>query len=1435
MSSKLKPRRNRAGVGALRPVDTGRAKPARAARRPIADAPMLVVGIGASAGGLEALKGFFGAVPPKTGLTFVIVTHLDPTHDSLLPELLAKATPLRVEHAQDRQPLEPDHVYVMPPNRTLTLDQGLMRVKEVADRQGLRGVIDHFFRSLADDQHHRAIAIVLSGTGTEGTLGLRAVKAEGGMAMAQAPDTASQSGMPSSAIATGLVDFVLPPDQMPKTLIEYVRTAYVHREAPAATADATRLTDLHSILAVLRARTEHDFRGYRTGTVRRRIEHRMELNQIDTVREYADLLRAQPAEVDRLFKDLLIGVTSFFRDPAAFEELATAVLAALVKEKDPDTIRIWVPGCATGEEAYSIAIVAAEQIAAAQASCRVQVFATDVDEHALEIGRAGVYPASIALDMSPQRLTRFFTPSDHHCTIVKSIRESVAFAVQNVIDDPPFSRLDLVSCRNLLIYLEPPVQEKLMAVFHFALNPGGYLFLGNAESIGPLEASFAPVSKRGRIFRRLATAKRASLDYPLPHATPAATNPVRAQVPPDPTVAALATHGLLEHFAPAAVVVRRNGQIVHFYGAMDRFIKLPTGEATLDVLTLARDPLKPTLRVAFHDAVRRSRLAVVETPITKRDRHRAALRITVRPLDSPVGAERLWLMIFEELPSAAEPSAPHVKGQTQTLVRRLEAELSATKKEQQQLVAQLESSNEEQKATNEEVLSMNEELQSTNEELVTSKEELQSLNEELSTLNTQLQEKVQDVIAANDDLANLLASTDIATVFVDKEFHVKRFTTAASQLLNLRPSDVGRPITHLATNLVNVDLSREAHAVLGNLAPIEKAVDAQDGSHYILRVLPYRSEGHIVQGVVLTLSNVTMLKEAEEALVAANEQVSADLRRMSRLHEVATLLAGPGDLRSLLGEIVRAAIEITSADMGNIQLVNETGGLTIGAQEGFRQAFSGFIDSVQADSASAWGAALERHERVIVEDVAQSPMFRDSPSLNILLAAGVRAVQSTPLVGLSGELVGMLSTHSRTATHFAHADLRWLDLLARQAADVIERRHFEDVRTKATDELDRRVKDRTKWLTLMHDVSQAIDEAPNWNEALHLVMRRICEAEDWQLGYVYIPAADAPNQLIAAVGYSAGERFVAFHTASQEQRCVRGQSLPGRVFDDGHHVWINDRETLLKLLPLRAEAAARSGLRAAVALPVRIGNDTLAVVELCSDRPHPESEELVRLMRDVNMQVGRVIERERIMLQVGEMIWGEQQDLVHTLHDALGQQLTGLGMLAASLNQRLKASDQEAAQTAQKIASTAQDALEHVRRLSRGLFPADVDGVGFLETLRQLATTTESLHKVLCSVECDTLIAIPNSRVATQLYRIAQEAVTNALRHAEAKHIAIRLRAKAGTTTLMVLDDGVGIHHRVPNEDGIGLRIMRHRATSIGAVFSVGSRAEGGTVVTCTF
>jgi two-component system CheB/CheR fusion protein len=680
-----------------------------------------VVGIGASAGGLEALKAFFGAMPPKTGLVFVVVVHLDPTHESLMPELLSHVTGLAVEQARDRQPLEVDHVYVIPPNRTLTIDQGLLRVREVADRRSLRGAIDHFFRSLAEAEGDRAVAIVLSGTGTEGTLGARAVKAEAGLVMAQAPDTAAQPGMPTSVIATGLVDVVLAPDKLPQALLAYIRNTGTRHAHPAAP-EAPPLEGLPAVLAVLRARTKYDFRGYKRGTLQRRIERRMGLQQIDNVARYLAFLRTHPAEVDLLFKDLFIGVTSFFRDAPAFEELAQKVLAALVRDRDQDVpIRIWVPGCSTGEEAYSIAILLAEQMADSQSACRVQIFATDVDDDALEVARAGTYPESIALDVTPQRLQRFFTREDHRYTIAKSIRESIVFAVQNVTRDPPFSKLDLVSCRNLLIYLEPEMQERLLSLFHFALNAGGYLFLGSAEGIGPLEELFTPISKRLRIFRRVGQANRPALEFPAHPLAATDASRVGVKAGSEPTVSALADQLLLDHLAPSAVVVRSTGHIVRFYGAMEHYITLPKGEATLDVLSLARGALKPTLRAALHEAVRRNRQTALET-LDVRRADRATLRITVKPLDGRRTAERLWVTLFEEVsPPARVLSRKTSRGHLE-LVHRLETELRATKKEHQQLVEHLESSNEELKAANEEVLSMNEELQSTNEELTTSKE-----------------------------------------------------------------------------------------------------------------------------------------------------------------------------------------------------------------------------------------------------------------------------------------------------------------------------------------------------------------------------------------------------------------------------------------------------------------------------------------------------------------------------------------------------------------------------------------------------------------------------------------------------------------------------------------------------------------------------------------
>jgi two-component system CheB/CheR fusion protein len=1393
----------------------------------------IVVGIGASAGGLEALKAFFGAMPTKTGLAFVVVMHLDPTHDSLLAGLLSHSTTLAVEQATDHQPLEPDHVYVIPPNRTLTIEPGILRVTKVADARSLRSSIDQFFRSLAEVERDRAVAIVLSGIGTEGMLGARAVKAEGGIVLAQTPDTASQPGMPASVIATGLVDVVLAPDTMPDALLACVRHMSAGGGSPAGKASAPR-EGLGEILDLLRSHTGNDFSGYRKGMLERRIERRMRLQHIERVSRYLAVLRSDSAEADRLFRDLLIGVTSFFRDRPAFDELTSKVLAPLVQNQDPNIpIRVWVPGCSTGEEAYSIAIILAEQIAAARSACRVQIFATDVDTTALERARAGAYPESIALDVNPRRRDRFFTREGHQYTIAKSIRESVYFAVHNLTSDPPFSKIDLVSCRNVLIYLEPPTQEKLLSLFHFALNLSGYLFLGSADGVGASSQLFAPISKRRRIFQRVGQIhhRPATLAVSLPVGTHA-TRP-RMDVAVEPTLSTVADEFLLERLAPAALVVRSSGHIVRFYGAMERYITLPKREANLNALSLARAALRPTLRAALHGAVRRNRETALETAHIGRGRARRTLRVTVSPIPARSTPDALWLILFEEKPLAERPTRRKTGRSQSDLVRRLEAELRSTKNEQQQLIQDLESINDELTAANEEVVSTNEELQSTNEELRSSKEELQSLNEELSTLNAQLQDKVHELTAVNDDIANLLVSTDIATIFLDTELRIKRFTTAASEVFNLEKSDAGRPLRHFASQLVDMHLSRDARTVLRTGIPLEKHVSDQGGKEYVLRTLPYRSEGKAVQGVVLTLVDVTALKQSERHLRTARDQVAEDLRRMTRLHGLSADSISSSDVHAVLQNVVRAAVDITAAEMGDLQRCDESGVLKMVGHSGFKPPFLDFFASVGAGAHSPCSAAAATGRRVLVEDVNASDIFVGHPSLAVMEQAGVRAVQSTPLFDRSGRLIGVFSTHYRAVHRFDEAELRWLDLLAHHAAGLLERQRIEEQLGRSHKELESRVADRTRWLSLMHDVARAINEAGTWDDALHRVLRRLCETEHWQIGFVYVPQPGRPETIIPVVSCFGDPRFKPFHELSMAQVYSRGDRLPGSVYAEKRTFSADDVDALVAAFPVRGALARAAGLCAAVDLPVVVQGEVLAVLELFSDQAHPPDDQLTVLMQNVGDQIGRILERERSTARMADLVWREQQELLHTLHDSLGQTLTGLGMLSTGLRQRLAASDPDTAAQAAQIATQSKRALDDVRLLSKSLFPIEVDAESLVASLRDLAKATAALHKIEVRVEGDVPTDLRDGKVATELYRIAQEAVTNSVKHAQANAITIRIAGATGMTQLRVADDGVGIPSPEPN-GGAGLRIMRYRAASIGASLAVERQSTGGTVVICT-
>lgn len=790
-----RPVRVTAPAGALPP--TPAADDATALERGRLELP--VAGLVASAGGLDAFKKFFAAMPPDSGIAFVLVPHLDPTHASLMVELLTRHTSMPVVEAAEGMAALANRVYVIPPNKNMTIAGGVLRLTGPVERGSWQTSIDRFLRSLADDQLERAICIILSGTGSHGTLGLKAVKAAGGLAMVQDPKTADYPSMPESAIATGLADDVLPVEQMPAALVQYVQHFSGNGGRVVAAVDEAP-DQLHQLLALLRARTHFDFRGYRKKMLARRLERRMGLSHFENFADYLAHLREHPEAVKQLARDLLISVTRFFRDPEAFRMLETEVIAPLIQAKDADApLRVWVPGCATGEEAYTVALLLLEQQSAAQNPCRLQIFATDINEPALGIARRGIYPAGIAADVSPERLARFCTRVDESAwQINQQVRETVTFAVRNLIVDAPFSKMDLICCRNLLIYLEPEVQKKVLALLHFALKEGGYLFLGPSKSVGRPTDLFEPVSKKWRIYRRIGPSRSPHLQFPVMQAEPRPAPPPRAsRLQAPPRLAELAQNSLLRRFGLACVVINHHYEVMHFAGPTENYLVQPGGPPTDNLLSLARPGLEPKLRVVIRRAIRENAPQSIEDV---KLRHAGSIRrvnIAAEPLASSKQTEGLLLISFQEqsTPSVETPAEAQTRAEAaqSDLLLQLEKELETMRDELQGTIEERESANEELKVSNEEVMSMNEELQSANEELETSKEELQSFNEELTTVNNQLHEKIKEVEAATSYMANLLNSTDIATIFLDTDLRIMLFTPAITRLFNLIATARGHP------------------------------------------------------------------------------------------------------------------------------------------------------------------------------------------------------------------------------------------------------------------------------------------------------------------------------------------------------------------------------------------------------------------------------------------------------------------------------------------------------------------------------------------------------------------------------------------------------------------------------------------------------------------
>lgn len=834
-----------------------------------------VVGIGASAGGLEACEQLFQNLSATTGLAFVLVTHLDPDHQSLLTEILQRSTTMPVVEALNQQRVLPDHVYVIPPNQELGIAHGALQLSVPELARGHRMLIDSFLRTLADDQREHAIALLLSGTGSDGTLGLQAIAAAGGMTLVQSPEDAKYDGMPASAIAAGCANHILPVADMGKLLQTLARAAQGEAELPGPARNAGALTRL---LDLLRTLTGHDFSAYKKSTINRRIERRMALHELTDPDIYLRYIKEHPPEAQALMKEFLINVTSFFRDAEAFDALKQQALPALFEGKAADGVfRAWIAGCSTGEEAYSVAIVLREYLDEHQRSCKVQIYSTDLDDDAVAVARAGVYPAAALSALSPERLSRWFLEDGNGYRVRKELREMLVFATQDVIRDPPFTRLDLLCCRNLMIYLEPTLQARLIPMFHYALRPGGVLFLSPSESTGGQSELFAPLDRKWKLYRALHTAPVAPSSR-MPALLRAPESNVKLPVAmikstKEVNFADLTRRMLLQSYAPASVVTDLTGALHYVHGETGRYLRLAAGAITANVVDMARDGLAAPLRAALQLAAGQGLATLDQSVSVRGDGASYAVRMSVRPLADTEQTPLLLLISFAEVAPASSSKARRGKAPSAAAsserVAELERELAAVRGNLQATIEVQQASNEELKSTNEELQSTNEELQSTNEELETSKEELQSVNEELITVNSELQAKIEQLAGMQNDMKNLLDNISIGTVFLNPQMQIRRYTREATQVYRLVSSDIGRPLADIKSDVEGADLLADARRVLETLTPCEREVRLTSGAWYLARLQPYRTLDQVVDGVVLTFADISRRIAAEATMQSA--------------------------------------------------------------------------------------------------------------------------------------------------------------------------------------------------------------------------------------------------------------------------------------------------------------------------------------------------------------------------------------------------------------------------------------------------------------------------------------------------------------------------------------------------------------------------------------
>jgi two-component system, chemotaxis family, CheB/CheR fusion protein len=1412
-------------------------------------------------------------VPEHSGLAWLVAPHLAPDQPSMMVDLLRKYAAIPVGAAVDGVRPVADRAYVAHPGEGVTLRGGCIRIEPLQGTARARGALDALLVSLAEDRGAAALGVVLSGSGDAGVPGLRAIVNAGGFSVVQLPATADYGDMPQAAIDAGVADLALPPADIPAALIEHVRPGgdVVMQDFSPEPAEQSALRRL---LALLRVRTRYDFRDYRPSMVSRRIRRRMDQLGLRRTEDYLALLRNDTAELEHLYQDLMIGVTGFFRDPEAFTELEREVIAPLVHRHTGEVpLRVWVPGCATGEEAYSIAILLLEAFTAGGRAAHVQVFATDIDQAALEHARHGIYTEAAMQGLSRERRERFFTAiGSGRLQVGKPLREVVVFAAQNLLRDAPFSRIDLISCRNVLIYLKPEAQEQVIARFHFALNPGGYLFLGNAEAVGRHTDLFETVSKRWRMFRRIGKGRGDFIGLTAAGRPPAPMPPDYYAPPSVEQTASFkdtARRALCELYAPAAVLINAGYEILYYHGPTADYLELPTGEPTRALPEMLRKGLLSPVRGACQTALRQGKPVRVRDATVMRGDARVPVEILVHPLRENRLAERLLLIAFrDQAPSGAPAPAQEVEevsGEDLTAIEQLAFELRATRDDLRSTIEELQSANEQLNAANEEVTSTNEEMQSTNEELQTSKEELQSLNEELATVNGQMQEKVTELEQRNSDINNLLASSNAVTVFLDRELRVKLFTPASKQLFNLRPGDQGRPLTELTSRVSDPDLLMDCAAVLETLTPVERQATDDAGRRWLRRVLPYRSQEDRIDGVVVTLVDVTAQTAAETALRASERHYrrlfeDAPLTMLEQdWSAVAKLLrgAGPGaadarffDAQPELLAACRQAIRTTA--------VNGAARVLLGIADDADLTRSP-PDIGCAGKLAGLLAAFAAGQRVaLCEDQIATASARRLPMLcQFALMPGSEAAMDRVLVMLLD-----LSAQKALERKLADSEKR-LRRALRIVHEAVWEYDFARDELWWSDEYERQ----------FGKPERVHGSVPQWWAAgIHpddraAALARLEQALDggadgWQLQYRRrgVGGRHVPVLARGAIDRDSDGRptrvlgcmlDMSDLKAAQEALAERETRLRSILEAAAEAIITTDADGCILSFNPAAEAMFRCSAGDAGGQPIagmftrpdgspadplataddgtpqllqgRRGQGDLFPLEL-SARFVAEQNLWVLVGRDVSEQ--RRLERDVI-----ELSTRQQEEVGREIHDGLGQELTALVMLAHSLRQQLKRSGADAAGDAfTQMEDYLRHALDTCRTIARGL-SAEVSAPGLENALAELAAGMERAAGITCRFSHTGRIGALGEQQAAHLYRIAQEALSNAMRHAQPTRVDIGLEADDEELVLRIRDDGHGIPPAARR--GLGLRLMVYRAGMLGGTCTVTQPDGGGTLVEC--